>query len=126
MRVTPKINVSPDAMRNRNIAFASPLRSWIARNCSALVSQDRACGRIPGRGGGPPALGFMDNSRASRSSLAWILARARRVLDASRISRRLATTSAELRDVRRRRVGIFLDRFQVFLDHLQRGSGGPA
>jgi hypothetical protein len=35
MRVTPKINVSPDAMRNRNIAFASPLRSWIARNCSA-------------------------------------------------------------------------------------------
>ena len=35
MRETPKINVSPDAMRNSNIAFASPLRSWIARNCSA-------------------------------------------------------------------------------------------
>src|SRR5262245_48625047 len=32
MRVTPKISVSPDAMRKSTIAFASPLRSWIARN----------------------------------------------------------------------------------------------
>src|SRR5580765_1251783 len=54
MRVTPKINVSPDAMRNRNIAFASPLRSWIARNCSAQRPENGVCRRIAGRGMGPP------------------------------------------------------------------------
>src|SRR6185436_15643929 len=53
MRVTPKINVSPDAMRNRTIAFASPLRNWIARNCSAQVPEGSAGGGIAGRDGGP-------------------------------------------------------------------------
>lgn len=37
----------------------------------------------------------------------------------------LSATAAELGDVRRGRIRILLDRFQVFLDHLQRGSGGP-
>src|SRR6266436_264570 len=37
----------------------------------------------------------------------------------------LSATTAESSDVRRWRIWIFLDRFQVFLDHLQRGSGGP-
>src|SRR5262245_52703936 len=32
MRVTPKISDRPDATRNRNIALASPLRSWIRRS----------------------------------------------------------------------------------------------
>jgi hypothetical protein len=31
MRVTPKMRERPDAMRKRNIAFASPLRSWTRR-----------------------------------------------------------------------------------------------
>jgi hypothetical protein len=31
MRVTPKISERPDAMRKRNIALASPLRSWTKR-----------------------------------------------------------------------------------------------
>jgi hypothetical protein len=32
MRVTPKIRERPDAMRKRNIALASPLRSWTKRS----------------------------------------------------------------------------------------------
>jgi hypothetical protein len=31
MRVTPKMSERPDAMRKRNIAFASPLRSCTKR-----------------------------------------------------------------------------------------------
>src|SRR5882724_13703499 len=31
MRVTPKISVSPDATRKRNMALARPLRSWMKR-----------------------------------------------------------------------------------------------
>src|SRR6185369_4638821 len=71
MRVTPKINVSPDAMRNRNIAFASPLRSWIARNCRVQVPEDSACGGLAGRGGGPPHARRDTLTRDRLSALEW-------------------------------------------------------
>src|SRR6266536_3562506 len=37
----------------------------------------------------------------------------------------LSATTAESGDVRRGRIRKLLDRFQIFFDHLERGSGGP-
>src|SRR5215468_7500096 len=40
MRVTPKIRVSPEAIRKRTIAFARPLNNWTRRSGALTPARD--------------------------------------------------------------------------------------